>query len=111
MVGSTRDDIGRLVAIVTRDMVLNGRAAQLRQAASVTIGEVAKAAGATPEMVGMWEAGRLTPSTGQALAWLAFVTEKASWRETAGGLPCSIACSRIRRRSPLRLSGGGRAGR
>lgn len=81
---TTTDDLARLVAIQTRDLVLSGRARQYRQSAGVTISELAKAAGATPEQVGLWEEGRLTPTVPQALAWLSLLMERASWREIQG---------------------------
>ena len=79
-----QDDITRLTAIVTRDLVLSGRAQQYRMAASLTPSELGKASGATPAQVTAWESGKAAPSCQQALAWLSLLLEKASWREAAG---------------------------
>ena len=78
------DDIARLAQIMCRDLVLSGRARQHRQASGLSLSDLGKASGATAEQVGLWEAGRATPSLAQSLAWLGAVTEKAAWREAAG---------------------------
>ena len=78
-----QDDIARLTAIVTRDLVLSGRAQHYRQASGLGLSEVGKASGVTAAQVGVWETGHAAPSTQQSLAWLSLLLEKASWREAA----------------------------
>jgi transcriptional regulator with XRE-family HTH domain len=78
------DDLSRLTSILVRELALTGRARQVRFSQSLPLSELGKAAGATADQVGLWEEGRATPSTPQALAWLSFLYEKASWREAAG---------------------------
>ena len=67
------DDIQRLTEIVVR-LFQGGRARELRRAAygpgDAGLGFVAKASGATPDQVRLWETGELMPPTNQALTWL-----------------------------------------
>jgi hypothetical protein len=65
------DDIERLTALVVR-MHQGGRARELRRAAygpaDAGLGFIGKASGATADLVKLWEAGAVQPSTQQALA-------------------------------------------
>jgi transcriptional regulator with XRE-family HTH domain len=81
------DDLATLTALVSREFVLSGRARHLRLTTQLPLSELAKAAGCTPEQVGLWEAGRATPTTRQSLAWLGHLLERASWRATVGDGP------------------------
>lgn len=78
---SQTDDITRLTAIVTRNLVLSGRARQYRQSCGASLPELGKAAGTSGARVGQWESGKATPTCQQALAWLNQLLELASWRE------------------------------
>jgi len=70
-----QDDLSRLVAIMVAQHV-GGRAEQLRYAAfgvdgDAGAGRLAKAAGCSREVLLAWEAGAATPTTSEALAWMA----------------------------------------
>jgi DNA-binding transcriptional regulator YiaG len=54
--------------------------AQVRMAGQVDVGELAKAAGASPEQVRSWEAGLSRPPPHQGLVWLSSLYDLADWR-------------------------------
>lgn len=94
------DDLSRLASIVTRDLVLSGRARAIRQQTGLSLSELGKASGVTAELVGLWESGKAAPTTQQALAWLSLLTERASWREAAAdaeATPAEVTPARPRR--------------
>lgn len=78
------DDIAALTQLVTRVLTVHGLAEQTRLATGVSLSELAKASGATPEAVGMWLTGRATPTQRQAIAAFGLLYERAAWREAAG---------------------------
>jgi hypothetical protein len=67
------DDVARLTAVVVR-MHQGGPAEELRRAVfgpgDAGLGHLAKAAGVTRDQLRMFEAGELSPTTQQGLAWL-----------------------------------------
>ena len=81
------DDIAALTLLVTRVLAVHGLAEATRMQAGVSLSELAKASGATPEQVGMWIAGKATPTTRQSLAAFSELYARASWREAAGNTP------------------------
>ena len=81
------DDIASLTQLVTRVLAVHGLAEATRMQAGVSLSELAKASGATPEQVGMWIAGKATPTTRQSLAAVGELYARASWREAAGNTP------------------------
>jgi transcriptional regulator with XRE-family HTH domain len=79
-----QDDVTRLTAVVVRLVQLTGQAEALRRAGGLAeVSQVAKAAGATPAQVFMWERGEAQPTTAQALAWLDYVTGRAASLQAA----------------------------
>ena len=83
---NTTDDIARLALILARMHAIPQHAtgATLRAGARLEVSQVAKACGVTAEVVRMWEAGRLTPTTSQTLAWLSLLYERATGGKGAG---------------------------
>jgi hypothetical protein len=81
------EDIGRVVRIFVRMLVLHGWALTYRQCSGLSLGDVGKACGTTADMVRSWELGISEPTVAQAIAWWDVLTRNQGRTNAMGPLP------------------------